>query len=361
MIKTNPATHLSFSLLHRSRATQNAVKKSIRDYLRFITTTFTASDTDLLTIQPGYLRKHPDLIFQDLLSYLTWLDHEKHNSPNTLRLKLHYTKAWLQYNNIHLSPGNEKILRNLQPRITIIIEEAELTRETIRSIAEHADILTKTLLIILASSGMRISELLSILPEDIVFGDPGEIHIPRERMKAGKAHTYYISQEAEECLREYLRTRDQLHLQTIKMTNIRFRRQEDKRIFPISYGTASHRLLSAEKRAGLHAWSRAGKRSKITYHSIRKWTESTMKLHIPINIANELIGHDEGLSVHYRRYGKEQLRKAYKIVEPYLSIYEENTEDLFSPTQEETLRILIKKQEEIMERLTRIEIFLQKK
>ncbi|MCZ9313063.1 MAG: site-specific integrase [Methanocorpusculum sp.] len=361
MTRTKHTTHLAFSLLHRSRATQNAVKKSLRNYLRFITASSDASDTDLLAIQPVYLKKNPGTIFQDLISYLAWLDREKNNSPNTIRLKLHYTKAWLQYNNIRFTPENEKILRNLQPRTVIITEEAELSREIIRTISEHADLLTRTVIILLASSGMRISELLGIFPEDIVFGDPGEIHIPRERMKAGKAHTYYFSREAEEQLREYLRRRDELYTQSYKMTNIRFRTPDkDRRIFPISYGTASSRFILAEKRAGIHAWSSAGKRSKITYHSIRKWTESTMKLYIPINVANELIGHDEGLSIHYRRYGRKQLREAYKTVEPHLSIYGEITEELFIPSQEETLRILVKKQEEMMERLTQIEMILLK-
>jgi len=75
-----------------------------------------------------------------------------------------------------------------------------------------------------------------------------------------------------------------------------------------------------------------------------------MKLHIPINLANELIGHDEGLSVHYRRYGKKQMREAYRIVEPYLSIYTDMPEDTGAPPLEEALRLLVRQQEEIMER-----------
>lgn len=354
-------THLEFSLLHRSQATRNAVKKSLRNYLRFITANPGATDAELLAVQSAYLRTPPEIIFRDLVSYLTWLSREKNNSPNTIRLKLHYTKAWLEYNNICFSPGNEKILRNLQPRAVIITEEAELTREIIRRIADHADLLTRTVILLLTSSGMRISELLGLLPEDIIFGEPGEIHIPRERMKAGKAHTYYFSREAEQQLREYLRSRDALYVQSRKMTNIRFRTpDEDRRVFPISYGTASYRFILAEKRAGVHAWSRAGKRSKITYHSIRKWTESTMKLYIPINLANELIGHDEGLSTHYRRYGRKQMREAYKTVEPHLSLYGEASGDLMVLSQEETLRMLMQKQEEMMTRLSQIEKILLK-
>ncbi len=48
--------------------------------------------------------------------------------------------------------------------------------------------------------------------------------------------------------------------------------------------------------------------------------ESTAKLHQPENIVNALIGHDEGLSKHYRRYTSEQLRDSYKVIEPWLCI-----------------------------------------
>ncbi|WP_342772147.1 tyrosine-type recombinase/integrase [Methanoculleus sp. UBA374] len=359
MTRTNHTTHLAFSLLHRSRATQSAVRKSLRDYLRFITAAPDASDTDLLKIQSDYLKRSPGEVFGDLVSYLAFLTREKHNSPNTIRLKLHYTRAWLLYNDIRLSPNDEKILRNLQPRTVIVTEEAELSRETIREIAEHADLLTRTLIVILASSGMRISELLGVVPEDIVLGDPGEIRIPRERMKSGKAHTYYFSREAGDHLRRYLLVRDELYSLSRKRTNIRFRKTyEDRRVFPIVYGTAANRFVRAAKRAGVHARCSAGNRSKITYHSIRKWTESTMKLHISINLANEFIGHDEGLSVHYRRYNRKQMREAYKIVEPYLSIYTDIPEDVGVPPQEEVLRMLVRQQEEIMERLAQIETIL---
>ncbi len=294
MTRMDHTTHLAFSLLHRSGATQNAVRKSLRDYLRFVAAAPDASDTDLLKIQSDYLKRSPGEVFDDLVSYLSFLTRERHNSPNTIRLKLHYTRAWLLYNDIRLSPNDEKILRNLQPRTVTVTEEVELIRETIREIAEHADLLTGTLIVMLTSSGMRISELLGVLPEEIVFGDPGEIHIPRERMKSGKAHTYYFSREAGEHLKRYLQVRDELCFLSRKRTNIRFRKvYEDRRVFPITYGTASGRFIRAAKLAGVHAWCEAGKRSKITYHSIRKWTESTMKLHIPINLANELIGHDE--------------------------------------------------------------------
>ena len=104
MTQMNHTTHLGFFLLHRSKATQNAVKKSLCDYLRFITAVPDATDAELLVVQSSYLRKSSETIFSDLVAYLT---QKKKNSPNTIRLKFHYIRAWLQHNNIHFTPGND--------------------------------------------------------------------------------------------------------------------------------------------------------------------------------------------------------------------------------------------------------------
>lgn len=161
------------------------------------------------------------------------------------------------------------------------MEEAELTREIILRIANHADIMTRTIIFLLASSGMKISDALGILAEDIRFGKyhklengdviriPVEIYIPHDRMKAEKSHVYYISEESENLIKEYLMARKRQNDVLFK-TKHKTNSLEGKRIFPINYSTATKRFILAEKAAGVYEWSEEGKRSKITFHSIRK-------------------------------------------------------------------------------------------
>jgi len=55
-----------------------------------------------------------------------------------------------------------------------------------------------------------------------------------------------------------------------------------------------------------------------------------------INMANEIIGHDEGLSKSYRRYDKQTIREEYCKVEPYLTVLAPaNYADLQGTTQKE--------------------------
>ncbi len=341
----NHMTHLAFSCLHRTPATRNTVRKALRAYLRYLRNDPAATDSALAAFSPAYLKKPVSTIFSDVCSYITYLRDIIQNSPNTIRLKTHYVLEWLDCNHIIFHPADKKILQNLRPRAVTITEEAELTRTLLRRLIENADPVMTPVLLILASSGMRISELLNIRTDQIIRETPTEIHIPREHMKAGKPHVYHISHEAEQALDTYLSQSG-----------------KSDRIFPFCYTTIRENFAELQKQAGTYQWCNQGKRSKITLHSIRKWTESTMKLHIPINLANELIGHDEGLSPHYRRYGRDQLRQAYLTAEPHLTLLTAETVDTADITEtdiHQLLNTLITEQKNLIQRLDQIEHLLK--
>ncbi len=348
-MKTTPHIDpLAFANLHRARATRNAVRKSLRAYLRYLSGNTSASDEQLAAFAGTYLRKSVDLIYTDICRYAVHLRDTKKNAPNTIRLKMYYAFAYLACNRISITPADKKRLQNLLPRPVTVTEEEELTRQTLKTLVTAADPQMKTILLLLISSGMRISELLSITRDQIRYGTPTEICINREHMKAGKPHIYCISKEAETALAAYL-------------AGIQHHSEHEpglRRIFPSCYATIGKHFLDLQKKTGVHQWSPQGRRSTITLHSIRKWTESEMKLHIPINLANELIGHDEGLSAHYRRYGREQMRTAYQTVEPHLTLFT-RTKKHRSHTQHSESETLLAEQKRILSRLEQIEILLK--
>ncbi|HJK77562.1 MAG TPA: site-specific integrase [Methanocorpusculum sp.] len=208
------------------------------------------------------------------------------------------------------------------PRICTVHEDHPLTRQEIQSILSHADPLMRALILLLASSGMRIGEALSICPDDIRLGEPSAVHLSRDRMKARTAHTYYFSSEAQAAISEWLKVRD-AYLTTAGVRTrlcLKHKTSRSSCIFPLSAATIREKFVRILKAAKLYELCEESGRATITLHSFRKWSESTMKLHIPINVANELIGHDEGLSKSYRRYSDQQIKAAYLSVEPHLSV-----------------------------------------
>ncbi|MCZ0862282.1 tyrosine-type recombinase/integrase [Methanocorpusculum vombati] len=281
----------------------------------------TREELDRVSIQ--YLRETTDH-FDQVRDYCVYLVKYTDFTPNTIKNRVNALIHWLRWNRIVFSPAESAIISNILPRAIPVHEDRVISRDNIRSILSHSDTLLQTVILILASSGMRINELLNTRFSDIRPGAPNAIHIPRNRMKAGKAHTYFYSSEAEKSLSEWLKVRDAYIDRAMLKTQYCLKRlakkADDDLIFPFSYDTLRRKFLRAIEAANLYEVNTESSRTTISFHSFRKWCESTMKLYVPINVVNELIGHDEGLSRSYRRYAADQLRSAYQAAEPHLFI-----------------------------------------
>jgi len=178
----------------------------------------------------------------------------------------------------------------------------------------------RAVILVLVSSGMRIGECLSIRSEQL---RENEVHLERQQMKAGKPHVYFISREAVKAIEEWFKVRDvnleRSRKKAKKCLGISsVSSDDDPRIFPYSQSIVSVKFVNLQKKAGMYEYDANAKRGRITLHSFRKFTDSTMNLHISKNMTNALIGHFEYGDGAYRRYSREQLREAYSVVEPHL-------------------------------------------
>lgn len=244
-------------------------------------------------------------------------------APSTALTRTSSVRRWYSWNNIVFSPQEQAILTSIQPRAVHVSEDEDVTAEQIRGLLHHSDVMMKALILLAVSSGARINEILNLRYSDLVEGTPCGFHIPRERMKAGRAHTYFYSEEAGRALEEWSKRREE-HLRRARVKIERCLKQKagepcEELIFPICYNTARERLRRTLKAAGLLRRDDVG-RDTVHFHSFRKFCDSEMKRHIPPNVANALIGHYEAGDVSYRRYDKEMLKAEYLKCEPYLTI-----------------------------------------
>lgn len=258
--------------------------------------------------------------FDDLQMFLQHLK-DQENAPNTVIGKLSFVRIWLQWNDVQLSASQMGILKSMMPRKVTVHDEAELTREKLVSLVSHADVMMRAVLLILISSGMRRGECV-LFRLDQVHGN--EIHFEYKQMKARKPQIYFISNEARMALDEWLKVRDEYLLlactRTEKCLGNNGSLPSDPRVFPYAPETIGKKFVGIQEKAKLYEYDPNAKRGRLTLHMIRKYTDSTMCLHISKNETNALIGHFEQGDSAYRRYTREQLRDAYKKVEPYLSI-----------------------------------------
>lgn len=290
-------------------------------FLRFAMNQPDAEDADALYLP--YVESCRNGTLSPFKAIRDFIEAEKKagKAPKTIQVKLSEIMKWHQWNGIVCTPQESAILKSCMPRSVLVTEDEEISKEQIKSIISHTDILTKAILLIAASSGARINEILSLSPEDLIDEAPYRFHISKDRMKAGRAHTYFYSEEAHAALMEWMKRRDTYLQQTQILISacLKKSRGESARIFPISYGSIRERLNRAVEAAQFSRKDDAGRRT-IHLHSFRKFCDSEMKRHISSNLANALIGHFEAGDASYRRYPKERLIEAYRKCEPYLTI-----------------------------------------
>ena len=301
----------------RAKRTQIKARSLLTQFLNYI---FPGEEADPNVLSIRYLHSQQDH-FTNLQNFIR--SYSTNHAPLSINDALTAVSMWMEWNEISLTPTEKNIIKSMLPRAVVVTEDDVLTIGLIQQILSHADVMLRAYILMLASSGMRAAELANIRFDDLRQNDTcNHIYIPAERMKARRPHTYRYSGEARRELNEFLKIRDKYSEAAINKTKNCLHKgvqDRDDRVFPVDYYTIRYKFIAALKAAGL---ARRGSRGRytITLQSFRRWFDSTLKLHISTNMANEIIGHDEGLSSNYRRYPADQVDAAYADVEKYLII-----------------------------------------
>jgi hypothetical protein len=198
--------------------------------------------------------------------------------------------------------------------------EGEMTPQVLKGLLAHSDIKGRALFLLLESSGVRIGEALQLTFDDIdLESTPPKITVRGENAKEGDAYFSFMSVEALESMREWLKVRDEYITTATKRGSGLFqtgfgRGQKDaadKRIFPFSDSVAEMMFTNAIKKLGLHKVDTQTGRGQFRIHMLRKFFMSQMKLKIPVEIVEALCGHSGYLSEAYRRYSRAQIAEFY--------------------------------------------------
>lgn len=303
----------------RARTTKATLSTILTDFVRVTTCCEKGAENDQSIL---WLQSRPEvyLAMRNYIFYLNAGVTAGDFAPTTVHKRMSGVLNWLKWNGMYLDDREISTLKSSLPRKVMIYDEAEVNRGTIQTLLQHSDIQMKALILVLSSSGMRINEALGLQYADFAGNKISEVRIPREKMKAGVAHTYFFSAEALRAVSEYLKVRDTVRKRSEIRTKNMGREFSNDTLFGMAATTAGRKFLRIQEAAGLYEFDPGAKQARITFHSLRKWMESTAKLHQPENIVNAIIGHNEGLSANYRRYTADQLRDAYRKIEPYLCI-----------------------------------------
>jgi site-specific recombinase XerC len=187
--------------------------------------------------------------------------------------------------------------KKLKPPLSAVKRKYDISHEEIRKILTHSHITLKSIILLLVSSGARIDEILSLTLKDVEFHDNyGVIYISRENTKTKKQRYSFISQEAVEVLKEYIRKEG---------------KKDKDRLFDFTYENANFMFNLALKNAGLDERDENSNTRKISFHIFRAFFLSQMKLMISPEIPEMLAGHEGYLTQNYRNYPKQQALEEY--------------------------------------------------
>jgi integrase len=250
--------------------------------------------------------------------------------PKTARTYLAAVKEFLIFCDVELKESDLRKIRRRTPTGGAATIEKILDAATVKAILFHCSLMMRAIILLLVSSGMRIGEVLVLDMADIDVSKENEIGVIGIRgliangngAKGGYQRYAFCSVESAEAIRAWLKKRDAYLRESVnkgkgigQVKNI-----NDTRLFPVSSSTVGDAWLIALQAAQLVSRDSVTNRLQIHIHMTRKFFSSQMRLAVPTDIVEGLMGHSGYLSDSYRRYTRKQVEDFYRKGEPYVTI-----------------------------------------
>ena len=239
-------------------------------------------------------------------------------SPHTISDYVNRVKQYFLYNSVALNRETFRVKVGL-PRIEDPDDRAP-TVDELRKILSWGKLRTKTLILVLVSSGMRIGETIKLKVGDLdLSSQPVKISLSsRVASKTGKGRVTYISDEAADYLKQYLAERMDEHEAWVFISEADSSRH-------VSDDRAWKTIVDCVDKAGLGKLKETTVRGrrKIHPHSLRKFFFSKVVGIIGETAAHALMGHGSYMKTYYRRTERERKRDYLKCM-AYLSVFAEN-------------------------------------
>jgi len=271
----------------------------------------------------------------DILNdFCLFLKNNGNLSGVTFRDKIITVKTFLEYNDIEISPKKFKIKVRF-PKSVLKYKEAIDKNDIVQILNGCSDIKLKTYVMLLAVTGARATEALSIRLKDLdLESSPAKLSIRGEFTKTKVDRHIFITKELKEQLIKWLdfkyRTRRICYKDSKGKTITKYRTPEkntNEQIFSIYqvdnptpeslYNNLSLVFATTLDRIGMGAREDGNEtRRKITLHSFRRFVKTTISDLGFSDYSEYHIGHSG--STYWRKKDKEKA-EIFKKIEPYLT------------------------------------------
>lgn len=252
---------------------------------------------------------------------------KSHNAPKTLQTALSTIRYFIEDKEIYF---HERYWKNIRRRVKggALTQTQYFNKNDIKILLQYSGIFERALILVALSSGLRLDTILKLKEQDIDFdSEPTEIYVHATITKNSKEHYTYLTKEATNALKLYLKEKDNYLQQAYKKTK-KIPKPEDKiLIFPYTDVTIRKRWYRILDKAGDKYNKRdiATDRYIVRFHNLKKYFK-TQLFNADVNhkIIDYLSEHRNQLDEIYIdiNANKEFIKEQYKKAEEKLSILE---------------------------------------
>jgi integrase len=239
----------------------------------------------------------------------------KESPPKTKQCIMEAWKSLLAIHDIELKPSIRKKI-NQRTRGRPISEEISLTIKSLKNILSSARTREKALFLVLATSGIRIGEVLKLRIDEHLelSNNPPLIRLTADIAEKGDKRITFITNEAKEYLLLWLKERP-LYIKS-KEQKCNFKIDMDltkyeDRVFPFSRRVCELWWYKLLDDAGFTGKDKITNRRKTTIHQLRKFFKTQLSTVLTQDVIEALMGHANELQRAYRKYTEKQLAEEY--------------------------------------------------
>jgi len=279
-------------------------------------------------------KQDPYSLLTDYAKYLS----QRKLSPFTLKQRVVTVKNFLEYHDIDISPRRFKLKVKL-PRTIRKNKEALSKDDIVEILTAASDIRIKTYVLLLAATGMRAGEALSVRIKDLnLDSSPARLFVRGQYTKTRTDRTIFLTDEAAHQLKSWLDYKYRTRRVCYKDSQDRGRRTISEYRSPTKNDTDLVFAVYQDTERPNYLWlyhdlvksfqmtlDRNGKgtredgnerRRQITLHSFRRYVKTTISDLGYADYSEYFIGHS--VSTYWRKKDSEKA-ELFRKIEPYLT------------------------------------------
>ena len=285
----------------RSRYTAETYRKGLGKFAEC----FNAANSDEVIQQIQGGRLDPYKCLDKFISYLTG----QALSPNSIVTYETAASGLMRYADVNLDPRRLRDKVEMPSKVEISIDRIP-TREEIRQMLMTADLKTRALIGILATSGFRIGEAARLRVANIDF-ETGKLTLLSPKTKSRKNRVSFVSMETVQFIREYLRDRGD------EKDDWLFVSRDHPEIGHQDAHALYMNIFRVIKTLGLNSkLDPDSKRNQLHPHCLRKYFFSKLiGAGVDRGISEQFMGHKFGLDSAYLQLTDSQLREKWAQAE----------------------------------------------